>query len=56
MEARIVSGFLACTGLMLVLAPPAAAGEIKWTDSYSDAKNLAQESGRLMLIDFTADW
>jgi hypothetical protein len=42
--------------LVIILAWPAAAGEIKWADSYSDAKKLAKESGRLMLIDFGADW
>lgn len=56
MEARAWSCLVAGVGLALTLGSPAVGQEIKWAESYPDAKKLAGENGRLMMIDFMAEW
>ncbi len=47
----------ALAGLGLLLGPTLANGEeIHWGTSYRDGKDLAKDTGRLMMIDFWAEW
>ena len=55
MAIRSVFCALAGAGL-LALSGPVGGQEINWGTSYHEGKKLAKESGRLMIIDFTADW
>jgi hypothetical protein len=47
---------LAAAGVLFALVGQAAAGEIEWGTSYTKGKKAAKESGRLMMIDFWAEW
>ncbi len=44
-------------GMLAVLAAlPAAAGEMPWAKDFESAQAQAAVSGRLIMIDFYADW
>lgn len=60
---REAAAVLSCAaGLVVALGGATWADEpgsddgIQWVDSYIEGKKLAKEKGRLMMIDFGADW
>lgn len=51
-------GLVVGAGAVLSSAAVANAGpaKIEWVKSYSDATKMAKDDGKLMMIDFYADW
>ncbi len=42
--------------LTLLMVAPVSAGEMPWAKDYESARMQAAISGRLIMIDFYADW
>jgi len=48
---------LLAAGVILLASASAVSAEgVQWAKSFNKAKKQAKESGRLMMVDFYADW
>ncbi len=58
MQSTRLVGLVVGMGAVLSSAAVANAGpaKIEWVESYSGATKMAKDSGKLMMIDFYADW
>jgi len=54
----VLCGMLVAAGVYAMAAPgePPAAGGIQWRRSVAEARREAAESGKPLMLDFTADW